>query len=641
MSSACATLADVTDPGRSTVPDSPDRPPGDADRAAPVVAGDADGAAPAVAGDADPQATSDPLEPLLTADDLVAATGGTLLRRSGRHIAGGAVDSRLVVPGCLFVALAGERTDGHRFLAAAARAGATAFLVARLPDPAAGEPALDALGDVTVVIVADPLRALQAVAASWRRRFDPLVVGVTGSIAKTSTKEAVAGVLARRYVTLRTEGNQNNEVGMPLTVLRLGPEHRAAVLEMGMYTGGEIRDLAAIGLPSIGIVTAIQPVHLSRIGSVEAIVDAKAELLEALPPAAEGGVAILNADDPRVLAMAGRTSARVVTYGFAADADVRATDVASAGFEGMRFRLVTPVGERSVAIPALGRLAVHNALAGAAAGLAAGMDLDELLPGLATVSTAPHRSAVIRSGGVTIVDDTYNAAPGSVRAALDLLGGLPGRRVAVLGEMRELGSAHGAGHREVGEAAGVAVDLLVVVDGGPGGAAEGIADGARAAGLGLERLIVVPDAEAAVEALGSRLARGDVVLVKASRGVALERVVDGLVGVLGGTDALRHDARADPGDAAGVRPGRDPDAAVHPTAASRRLREADPRGGSPEPHDQVGDADDGRPPADRGGPRDLRAPPLAGAGRHHRAARDPRGRGPPGRGGRLPQRPDG
>jgi UDP-N-acetylmuramoyl-tripeptide--D-alanyl-D-alanine ligase len=520
VSSACATLGDVTDPGRSTVPDPAERHHGDARAAALAAVG-----------------TPDPIGLGLTADDLLAATGGTLIRRSERGVVGGAVDSRLVVPGSLFVALAGERTDGHRFLAAAARAGAAALLVGRVPDPAADEASLDALGDVTVVLVADPLRALHAVAASWRRRFDPLVVGVTGSIAKTSTKEAVAGVLACRYVTLRTEGNQNNEVGLPLTVLRLGPEHGAAVLEMGMYTGGEIRDLAAIGLPSIGIVTAIQPVHLSRIGSVEAIVDAKAELLEALPAAADGGVAVLNADDPRVLAMAARTRARVITYGFAPDAQVRATDVVSAGFEGMRFRLVTPAGERVVAIPALGRLAVHNALAAAAAGLAAGLDLDELLPGLAAGSTAPHRSVVIRAGGVVIVDDSYNAAPGSVRAALELLAGLPGRRVAVLGEMRELGFAHATGHREVGEAAGDTVDLLVVVDGGPGGAAEGIVLGACAAGLAPEHVLAVADAGGAVGVLRDRLAPGDVVLVKASRGVALERVVDRLVEVLGGAEA--------------------------------------------------------------------------------------------------------
>jgi UDP-N-acetylmuramoyl-tripeptide--D-alanyl-D-alanine ligase len=439
------------------------------------------------------------------------------------------VDSRLVRPGNLFVALEGERTDGHRFLRAAADAGAAAILVARDPDPAAGEPPHDALGDVTVIRVPDPLRALHAVAAAWRARFTPLVVGITGSIAKTSTKEAVAGVLERRFATLRTEGNRNNEVGMPLTVLDLGPEHGAAVLEMGMYTGGEIRDLAAIGRPSIGIVTAVQPVHLSRIGSLDAIEDAKAELVEALPAAADGGVAILNADDPRVARMAARTGARVATYGLAADADVTATAIESAGFAGMRFRLRTPAGERDAAIPALGRLAVHNALAATAAGLAAGMTLDGILPGLAAPSTAPHRSVVVRAGGLTIVDDAYNASPGSMRAALELLAGLPGRHLAVLGEMRELGDAHEAGHREVGEAAGRTLDGLVVVGGAAGGAARGIVEGALAAGLDPARVRTAGDAPGAVVALRELAADGDVVLVKASRGVGLERVVDALV----------------------------------------------------------------------------------------------------------------
>jgi UDP-N-acetylmuramoyl-tripeptide--D-alanyl-D-alanine ligase len=506
VSRARATLAPMTDPGRSSGHGLPGRP-------------------------------ADPPAPSMTADELADAAGGALVRRSDRPIRRAAVDSRLVEPGMLFVALAGERTDGHRFLAEAARAGAAALLVGRPPDEAAGEPRFDALGELSVVLVADPLRALQAVAAAWRRRFSPVVVGITGSIAKTSTKEAVAGVLERRFVTLRSEGNQNNEIGLPLTVLRLGPEHGAAVLEMGMYAGGEIRDLAAIARPSIGIVTAVQAVHLSRLGSLDAIEDAKAELVEALPAAADGGVAILNADDPRVRRMAARTAAACLTYGFATDADVRAEAVESAGFGGMRFRLVTPAGERPVAVPALGRLAVHNALAAAAAGLAAGLGLDEVVAGLANPGRADHRSSVIHAGGVVVVDDAYNASPGSMRAALELLGGLPGRHVAILGEMRELGEAHDDGHREVGEAAGDALDLLVVVGGGPGGAADGIAAGARAAGLAPDRVLVAADADEAVRVLRARLAPGDVVLVKASRGVELERAVDGLVAALGGADA--------------------------------------------------------------------------------------------------------
>ena len=211
--------------------------------------------------------------------------------------------------------------------------GAAALLVTRPPED------LAALGDATVVRVADALAALHAVAAGWRTRFDPLVVGVTGSIAKTSAKEAIATVLGTRFRTLKNEGNQNNEVGLPLTVLKLGPEHEAAVLEMGMYVGGEIADLARIGRPSIGVVTAVQAVHLSRIGSLRAIERAKGELLEALPPS---GTAILNADDPIVRGMYVRTVARSATYGFAEDADVRAVEVESAGLAGMRFTLVAP-----------------------------------------------------------------------------------------------------------------------------------------------------------------------------------------------------------------------------------------------------------------------------------------------------------
>jgi UDP-N-acetylmuramoyl-tripeptide--D-alanyl-D-alanine ligase len=478
--------------------------------------------------------------PRLDADDLVTATGGTLVRRGQRPIRGAAVDSRLVEPDNLFVALPGERTDGHRFLREAMTAGASGLLVAHAPDPARGEPSDDALDDVTVVRVDDPLLALQAVASAWRRRFEPLVVGVTGSIAKTSTKEAIASVLAGRFTTLRSVGNQNNEVGLPLTVLRLGPEHDAAVLEMGMYVGGEIRDLAMIGMPSIGVVTAVQPVHLSRIGSLDAIADAKAELVEALPPAASGGVAILNADDERVSRMAGRTAAHVMTYGFAANADVRADDVQSLGFDGMRFRLLTPAGERVVETTGLGRMAAHNAAAAAAVGLAAGMALDEIAPGLRPASTAPHRSRLVRAGGVTIVDDSYNASPGSMRAALEMLGGLPGRHVAVLGEMRELGAGHDAGHREVGEAAGRQTDLLIVVGGRVGGPAERMVDGARAAGMSFGAVLPVADPAAALAALRGRLGPGDVVLIKASNGVQLWTLVDQLAAMLAGIPADRE-----------------------------------------------------------------------------------------------------
>jgi UDP-N-acetylmuramoyl-tripeptide--D-alanyl-D-alanine ligase len=450
----------------------------------------------------------------LSADDLVRGTGGRLVARSTRIVLGGSVDSREVVPGNLFVALPGERTDGHRFVDAAIANGAAAVLVSQ---PLASS-VLDG-ADVTVVEVGEALRAFGAVAADWRSRFDPLVVGVTGSIAKTSTKEAIATVLASQMPTLKNEGNQNNEIGLPLTLLRLRPDHRAAVLEMGMYVGGEIADLARIARPEIGVVTAVQPVHLSRIGTIDAVERAKAELVEALPT---DGVAILNADDERVRRMASRTSAEVVTYGFAADAEVRADEVESAGADGMRFTIVARGKRRSVTIPTLGRMAVHNALAATAVGLVSGISIEHVAVALGSGWSAPHRATLVRAGGVTIVDDSYNASPGSVLAALELLAGMSGRRVAVLGEMLELGDGHEAGHERVGVAAAAIVDRLVVV----GSGASGIARGAREAGLAHDQVVEVEDRDGALAELRDQVRPGDVVLVKASRGIALDVLVD-------------------------------------------------------------------------------------------------------------------
>ena len=462
-------------------------------------------------------------DPGLTVDDLVRATGGRPLTPSSRAVLGAAVDSRLVVPGALFVALPGERTDGHRFVGEAIARGAAAVLVSS--EPSAEDVAAAIAAGSAILAVPDTLRGLWAIAADWRSRFDPLVVGVTGSIAKTSSKEAIATVLASELVTLKNEGNQNNEIGLPLTLMRLRPDHQAAVLEMGMYVGGEIADLARMGRPEIGVVTAVQPVHLSRIGTIEAVEQAKGELVEALP---SDGVAILNADDERVRRMASRTSARVVTYGFAHDAEVRAEEIVSAGHDGMRFELVTAVGgaaeRRPVAIPTLGRLAVHNALAAATVGLATGIAPDRVAAALALGWEAPHRGTLLRAGGVTIVDDSYNASPASVLAALELLSGLPGRRVAVLGEMLELGEGSEEGHERVGVAAASTVALLVVV----GEGAAGIARGARGARLPADHVIEVPDRDAALATLERRLRDGDVVLVKASRGIELDLLVDAL-----------------------------------------------------------------------------------------------------------------
>ncbi len=467
-----------------------------------------------------PSAREDGSAPAFDPDDLAAATAGILLHRATRPIRGAAVDSRDVEAGQAFVALPGERTDGHAYLADAVAAGASALVVTRPPvDP-------DAFGDVTVVRVADGVRALQGMATDWRARFDPIVIGITGSIAKTSTKEATAAALGRRMTTLRNRGNQNNEIGLPLTLLRLGPEHQAAILEMGMYAGGEIADLARIARPRIGVVTAIQGVHLSRLGTIEAIAAAKAELVEALPA---DGTAILNADDPRVLRLAGRTPADILTYGFATVADVRAEDVTSAGLGGMRFTLVVGSQRAPVVLPTLGRMAVHNALAAAAVATAVGLAPDAIAEGLADGWSAPRRAAVVRLGDVTVIDDSYNASPGSVTAALELLAGLPGRRVAVLGEMLELGTGHDAGHRQVGLTAAGVVDLLVAV----GHGVDELVAGAVAGGMAPDRILRATDADQALDIVLPRVRAGDVLLVKGSLGIALDRLVVGLRDALG------------------------------------------------------------------------------------------------------------
>jgi UDP-N-acetylmuramoyl-tripeptide--D-alanyl-D-alanine ligase len=456
----------------------------------------------------------------LAPDELVAATGGSLVSRADRPIHGGAVDSRLVTPGCVFFALPGERVDGHEFLGRAVAAGAAALVVTR--DLARAD--LDAVsiaGPVTVVRVPDALAALQALATAWRARFDPLTVGITGSVGKTSVKEAVATVLGSRLRTLKTPGNQNNEIGLPLTLLRLDGSEEAAVLEMGMYQGGEIADLARMGRPSIGVVTSVAPVHLERAGSLRAIEDAKAELVETLP---DGGTAILNADDPLVRAFDRRTRARTVRYGFASDADVRAEDVRPDPGRGVSFTLAAGGVRRAVTIPVLGRHSAQNAAAAAAVGLAAGLELDAVADALADGWTADHRAELLDLGPYRLLDDSYNASPPSMLAALDLLATIPGRPVAVLGEMLELGDLSDAGHRAVGEAAGRIVAELVVV--GPG--AGRIAAAAERAGLDPARVHRAADRDGAVAALDGILRDGDVVLVKASRGAALDVLVESL-----------------------------------------------------------------------------------------------------------------
>jgi UDP-N-acetylmuramoyl-tripeptide--D-alanyl-D-alanine ligase len=446
----------------------------------------------------------------MTAEQVLTATGGTVIAGAPPvEFSGVSTDSRTVSPGALFVALRGERHDGHAFAGEALRRGAAAALVSR--------PLVGAAG--CLILVPDTLQALGQLAAAHRAQFALPVIAVTGSTGKTTTKEMTAAILQRRGRALRTEENFNNEIGVPMSLLGLDRDTDFAVIELAMRGAGQIAYLARIARPGIGVITNIGPSHLELLGSLEAVAAAKAELLEALPP---DGTAVVNADDAYADLLRGKSAARVVTFGVERRADVRAHDVTQDDRAAARFRLVAPAGEIAVALGVPGRANVHNALAAAAAALAAGAALEDVAGGLARIAPGRHRLEIIEAArGFTIVDDCYNASPASVAMALEVLAALPGRRkFAALGDMRELGPAAEPFHREIGEqAARLGLERLITV----GQLGRAIAEGAQAA-LG-ERAEWQPDNDRAAERLLALLGPGDVVLVKGSRAMGMEAIV--------------------------------------------------------------------------------------------------------------------
>ena len=460
-----------------------------------------------------------------------AAEAVAAARLTGPPIQGAVVDSREAYPGALFVARPGEQTDGHDFVADAFQRGAIAALVEH--DVAGEWPVVDvragadtpgiALATPVVIRTADSLAALQRVARAWRDRLNVRTIGVTGSVGKTTTKELAAEVLERRFPTFRNPGNLNTEVGLPLSMLQMEERHQRAVLEMGFYAPGEIAQLCRIARPQVGVITNVSQVHLERAGSMEAIIAGKAELIESLPPAPEG-VAILNEDEPHVRAMAGRTSARVMTYGLSDQAELRASDVEGLGLDGVRFVMHYRGEAIHMRVPLLGRHSVHTALRAAAVGLAEGLTWQEVAGGLQNPQAQLRLVAVWGPQGALLLDDTYNAAPASVIAALNLLSELEGRKVAVLGDMLELGDFEERGHRMVGARAAEVAEELVTV----GDRARWIADEAIRAGLAEARVRVLPDSQAAIEYLRGRIGRSDVVLVKGSRGMQMDQIVAAL-----------------------------------------------------------------------------------------------------------------
>lgn len=468
---------------------------------------------------------------MLTLDDLLKALTGMRSAPATKMVVTAAViDSRQAIPGSLFVALPGERVDGHDYVGNAFDNGASFALVDK--DLSGSYPVLDLRGEIEpsqleslptplCLQVENTLGALQQAAAHWRSQLDVKVIGITGSVGKSTTKEMVAEVLSRKYRTLKNEGNYNNEIGLPLTILNITRGHQRAVLEMGFYVPGEIRFLCHIARPHIGVVTNIGTVHAERAGSQEIIAQGKAELVECLP---SNGTAILNYDDPFVRAMAEKTNARVFFYGLDDTADLWADQIESMGLEGIRFRLHFQNETIHLRVPMLGQHSVQTALRAAAVGIAEGLGWQEIVSGLRFGHMQLRLAVVQAESGAILLDDTYNASPQSTLAALNLLEELQGRKVAVLGDMLELGQYEEQGHQKVGVRVAEVADELIVI----GRRARMIATAARQRGFPPELITELDDSSQAITVLKDRLMEGDAVLVKGSRGMHMDNIVPAL-----------------------------------------------------------------------------------------------------------------
>jgi len=469
---------------------------------------------------------------MLKQSDVLEALSGVRPEGKDEVITEATIDSRQVIPGSMFVALPGERTDGHDYIEQAFKRGAVIALVQRdltdrLPvlDIRSGlQPeAINKLQGPFCIWVENTLKALQQVAHFWRRKLTLRVVGITGSVGKSTTKELVAEVLSQRYRTLKNVGNLNNEIGLPLTLLSLTEGHERAVLEMGFYVPGEIAFLCDLAQPQIGVITNVSAVHAERAGSIEAIARGKAELVQALPPAPVG-VAILNYDDPLVREMASQTKARVFFYGLDSGADLWADGIESLGLEGIRFRLHYRGEILHLRVPMIGRHSVHTALRAAAVGLVDNLTWQEIVDGLHTRKTQLRLMIVRAENGAMILDDSYNSSPESTLAALNLLDELEGRKVAVLGDMLELGPYEEQGHVLVGVRASEVVNELVTV----GERGRIIANAALKAGLPASATKDFSNTQETIEYLRERLNDQDVVLVKGSHAMQMDLIVAAL-----------------------------------------------------------------------------------------------------------------
>jgi len=461
---------------------------------------------------------------------ILEALTGKRFPEASLIISEAAIDSRQVIPAAMFVALPGERVDGHDYVENAFQRGAHLALVDK--DLSAQFSMLDlreghAADSLVIpqppfcIRVDNSLAALQTIAKFWRSQFANLrVIGITGSVGKSTTKELIAEVLHQHYRTLKNIGNLNNEIGLPLSLLRLNKGHQCAVLEMGFYVAGEIALLCDLAQPQVGVITNIGTVHAERAGTKEAIAEGKSELVQALPPSPQG-VAILNYDDPLVRQMASKTSASIFYYGLEPEADLWADQIEGLGLEGIRFRLHHQNETIHLRVPLIGRHSVQTVLRAAAVGLVEDLTWDEIVTGLQHGRNQLRMVAVNTENGALVLDDTYNASPESTLAALNLLEEMNGRKIAVLGDMLELGPYEVTGHRMVGVRAAQVCDLLV----GVGQRSQNTIQAALDSGMQPSRTYWTPDTQGATELLLKILHEGDVVLIKGSRGLQMEKIV--------------------------------------------------------------------------------------------------------------------
>jgi len=465
--------------------------------------------------------------PRLTLQDVMTATGGTLVRRGRADVFDGvSTDSRTLAAGSLFVPLKGPRFDGHDYLAQAAGAGAAGVLVER-----GREGLVKGLAAGTAAVsVSDTLTALGDLARFWRSRFAIPVVGLTGSTGKTTTKEMAAAIMGREKNLLKNEGNLNNLVGLPLTIFRMNAAHEAAVLEMGTNRRGEIARLTEIASPTVGLVTNVGPAHLEGLQSLETIREEKGDLYRVMDGR---GTAVINLDDPLLAPWAAQWKGRKITFGIDADADVTASRIAHEAERGTVFTLLAEGVSREILLPVLGFHNVSNALAAAAAALGAGLGFDAICQGLMAFRPVGGRMEVYRlKNGACLIDDTYNANPASVAAALKTLQGLKGecKSTVILGDMLELGDEAERYHEEIGRA---------VVETGVGKAylrgdfARSTAKGALKRGMKGDQILVDLSTEETVAHLKACLRTGDWVLVKGSRKMKMEEIVQAILGAIG------------------------------------------------------------------------------------------------------------